>query len=529
MKAQMIIAFLLVNLLAACAAPPLTQEATSPSRTIPPVTATRYLSTSTETAVMPSLTPTTTAAPKEFGFDTYSQFVQIQAYSAAIEAVLGKDMLSMRVDDAAYSSDGRYVAIGGCTENVTGNCQSKYFVSDSFLMILDSQTGEVIASIPETEVSISSLVFTSDGEKLVYAVNPVRIVIWDIARQEVERTLWKDEVTYLYPQVAISPDDSMIAAVYADTLLVWQTAGGDLLAQIPAAVSGGYLPQFSADGSRLAVFTRDDGNEIMVYDTGDWSRVSSFQPGGQTEIALFSPDGDWLVTAEWGSQAEVLIWDVESGAPAGALGASFDSIYTLAFSPDGGLLLVSSLPPEGKYYEGLGVWDFAARKPLGVIYNIMTPYGIQFSADGRSFLFDYSPFIYRWSLPEGDALAARQAVLDFLTALANGDYAAAAELFQPTEDDIAYFRSLGLDSSDGRSVLEFICGQAAEPCSMSLKEMLYEGKSDDGSYIFLLTFTAADGTQLLDASGDDILWVNVEKNASGGMRVLSLPSFMYGS
>jgi WD40 repeat protein len=527
MKGVITMALVLVNLLSACGVPTPTQESLLPSQANP--TETLAIPTSTVMVMEPSSTPTATVTPQGFGAGNFSQFVQIQVYSKTIEDVFGLELLSMRVDDVAYSADGRYVAIGGCTINKTGNCQSPYFVSDSFLMILDSQTGEIFATLPETEVSISSLAFTGDSEKLVYAVNPVRIVVWDLATREVERTLWMDESTHLYPQLAISPDDSMIAAAYANRLMVWRADGGDLLVEIPAGTSGGYLPQFSANGNRLAVFTRDDGNEITIYDTSDWSKVSSFQPGDQTEIALFSPDGEWIITAEWSYPAEVLFWDVESGAPAGSLGVSFDWVYTLTFSPDGRLLLVSSLPSEGNYYEGLGIWDFAARKPLGFIYSIMSPSGIQFSTDGSSFLMDYSPFIYRWSLPEGDTLILRQAVLEFLDALASGNYATAEELFQPADDVIAYFESLGLESADPQAVYEFICNRTAQSCTMPLKEILYEGKNDDGSYTFLLTFMTADGLEYVDDRGETFFWLFIKSNEAGGMTILSLPSFLYGS
>jgi WD40 repeat protein len=438
-------------------------------------------------------------------------------------------MLDMRVDAVAYSPDGRYVALGGCTVNGSAHCITDFYESDSFLLLLDAETGGTLAALPETDTTINSLAFSADSQKLIYATSPVRIVIWDIASGAVERTLWKNSNDFSYPQIAVSPDGGMIAAVSGDQLRVWDYPGGKLLAQKPAALFSSALPRFSPDGSRLAVFSRDSGKEISIYDTADWSRVSTVTPpGSQTSIAGFSSKEDIFFTVQDATNADVLLWNVGTGEAAGAMKVPFSHITAVAFPPAGGLILVAGLSSDSGSFEAIKIWDFPDSRHLGTVYGWFPPSRILFSSDGSSFLVFAFPFAYRWSLPDEDAVAVRRTVLDFLGALAEGDYAAAAELFQPPDEDRAYFDSLGLNSGDLSSVLESLCSTPARPCEMPLQEILYQGKEDYLGYSLMLTFTAPDGSIYQSASGDSIFFMYAEKEADGSMRVTAFPSFFYG-
>jgi WD40 repeat protein len=463
-----------------------------------------------------------------FGPGNFSDFVQVTAYAPAIEARLGRSMLDMRVDAEVLSPDGRYVAIGGCTVNKSGSCTSSNSEGDSFLYLLDARTGVIAEELPVTDTSIASLAFTSDGKKLIYAVKPVRIVVWDLSVGAAERIIYKNVNIHAYPDVAVSPDDSMIAAVFDDQLMVWST-DGDLLAQKPAIAWSHYLPQFSPDGRFLAVCSRDGGRQVTIYDTADWHRISSINPPGlQTSLFVFTPDSGLLLTAQDAKNTDILFWDTANGEAAGSIDVPFDNILTAVFPPGGGLLLVSGLTSGGGLYDSIAVWDFASREQLGTVHSMFFPDRIQFSADGSSFLYFYWPFAYLWSLPDENAAAARRSAEGFLSALREGDYGGAASLLRMSDENAAYFDSIGLNSSDASAVLESLCSASAQPCRMPLEEILYEGIQDDGMYAFLLNMTAPDGSTYTDARGDEVFNLYVEKDGDGHMRVTVLPSFLFG-
>ena len=474
-------------------------------------------------AFTPTVAPTSVPIPVNFGPDNFRKFVQVQTYRISIETALNMSISDLRLDAVASSPDGRYFAVGGCTGNWTGNCISDVWGGHSFLYILDAHTGEIITTLPETEVTVTGLAFSTDGEELVYAVNPDRIVIWDVASGQVGKVLWQDQGS-AYRRVAIDPDGSRVAEVDSHSLRVWDAANGDLLTQKPAGNYGDNLPRFSADGSRLAVFSLDSGLEITVYDTSAWEPVTVISlPGEFPGPVAFSPDFKLLANAEGVGKVDVLLWDVETGLQVGTLhDPSLDDISGLGFTPDGHLLLVSGTPSmEADYNRPFSVWDVSAGQELGGLTGLDAFFGrIQFTDDGTAFLTGLS----MWSLPDEAVLAVSRALMDYSAILNRGEYGTAAGLFQPDEWAISDLASLGAPTHDLPALLEFACTQDTQPC-LPVRDVLYAGKEFLGDYGLLVRFTAPDGSIFVDQDGYDTFWVYAEFNDAGTVVFTSLPPF----
>lgn len=430
----------------------------------------------------------------------------------------------MRLDALAYSPDGRYVAVGGCTGNWSGNCISDVYGGQSFLYILDARTAEIVTTLPETRVTVTGLAFSADSGRLVYAVNPDRIVIWSVATGQIEKVLWQGPGS-AYRRVAIDPGGSLIAEVDSRNLRVWDVASGDLLTQKPAGNYGASLPRFSANGSRLAVFSLDSGMEITIYDTATWGKTTIISlPGKHPGPVAFSPDFKLLATAEGvGRNTDILLWDVATGAQVGALqDPLWYGIDALGFTPDGQLLLISGTPSEDADYDHpFTVWDVTARQVVGRMAGpIAFARRLLFSDDGTAFMTGMS----LWSLPDEDILAVRRALIDFTTALAQGDYGSAAGFYQPHEWDIDYFHSLSLDTTDLPALLEFVCSQDSRPC-MPIEEILYAGEDVLGDYGLLVRFSAPNGSVFMDEEGFDSFWMYAQSDADGKIVFDTLPPF----
>lgn len=528
MRKMLALLFISSVLLTACGAPAAVPTAaplgTSPAAATQPAT---VAPSDTPTVAAPptpapSATPTPAATPVNFGPNNFHQFVQVQTYRVSIETAVGKSIFDMRLDAIAYSPDGRYVAVGGCTGNWNGDCISDVYGGHSFLYILDARTARIVTTLPETEVTVSGLAFSSDGEKLVYAVNPDRIVIWGVAAGKIEKVLWQGSSAYR--RVAINPDGSRIAEVDSHSLRVWDVASGKVLTQKPGGNHGDYLPRFSADGSRLAAFSLDSGKEIAIYDTATWEKVSVISiPGDYPGALAISQDFKLLATAESVGNVDVLLWDGETGKQVGTLkDPQWSGIDALGFTPDGQLLLVSGTPSDNaEYNRPFSVWDVSARQELGGMTGPDVSFGkILFSGDGTAFMTGGT----LWSLPDEAVLAVRRALIDFTTALNQGDYGTAAGLYKPYEGDVSYFKSLGVGAKDVPALLEFVCAQASRPC-MPVREILYAGKDDVFDYGLLVRFTAPDGSVFKDIDGYDTFWMYTDIEAGGKIIFSSLPPF----
>ena len=120
--------------------------------------------------------------------------------------------------------------------------------------------------------------------------------------------------------------------------------------------------------------------------------------GGAVPALAWSPDGAWLATA--GSDARVRLWDPASGALRAALAPDRSWIESLAFSPDGRLLVAGAIP------GGVHVWTLdedGAPAPRAVLVTgrgavravTVCPDGRWLAAgadDGR---------VHLWALPDG--------------------------------------------------------------------------------------------------------------------------------
>jgi WD40 repeat protein len=524
MRTNLTSLFIITVLLTACGTPaaaPATFQATSTQAVFMAPSDTPTAAASPTQAASPTYTPT--PIPTNFGFDNFHQFVQVQSYRTTLETAVGMNITDMRMDAIAYSPDGRYIAVGGCTGIWGGNCISDVYGGHSFLYILDARTAGIVTTLPETEVTITGMTFSSDGEKLIYATNPDRIIIWGVASGQIEKVLWQQSGD-AFRRVAISPDGRQIADVDSNNLRVWDVATGKVLAQKPGSNFGNKLPRFSADGKRLAVFSNEMGLEITIYDTATWEKAVVISlPGQASGVLAFSPDFKLLATAQGVGYADVLLWDVKTGTQLGALkDPLWMAIYTLAFTPDGSLLLVSGSPTDSApYNQPYRVWDVSSRQELGGMAGPDYPFGkILFSSDGTAFMTGDT----LWSLPDEKILAVRQAFINFANALNKGDYATATGYYHPYVDDVTYFKSQGVDPTDIPALLKFVCTQASRPC-MPVREIAYAGKDEFFDYALLVHFTAPDGTTYKDADGYDSFWMYTDITKTGDIIFHSLPPF----
>jgi len=188
------------------------------------------------------------------------------------------------------------------------------------------------------------------------------------------------------PEVALSPDASMLATVTGDNddARLWRVTmnrqpGPPLT--IPANLGHRVASmQFSPDGKTLA--TANSNGQIQLWDTATRHRLGASFAAGGVNIS-FSPDGKFFAVGDGNS---VRFWNVATHRASGApLATGPGTSVVTAFSPDGTIAATATV--EGQ----IQLWDMATRRQIGSLLapaNQLAPIdaiatAMTFSPDGK--------------------------------------------------------------------------------------------------------------------------------------------------
>jgi WD40 repeat protein/serine/threonine protein kinase len=253
---------------------------------------------------------------------------------------LGTRRHSSAFTSLAFSRDGT-IAAGSDDGSV------RLFQSDlkSELMALDAQAGVV------------SVVFSSDGTKLVAATEHGDVKLWNTRTWENAITLPNAAPQKTSARVAFSPDAGKLAAASRSFgLRLWSARELAEVKTFPVVDSPAYEPRtvaYSPVGNVVA--TTGPGLSVRLWDADQLQELPPIDEAhtSYASAVAFSPDGTVLATGSWDTM--VKLWDVHTRRHLATLIGHQAEVTSLSFSPDGERLASSSKDATVKLWR-VGRW-----------------------------------------------------------------------------------------------------------------------------------------------------------------------------
>ena len=280
-------------------------------------------------------------------------------------ARLGKGIIGQ----IRYSPDGTQLAVG----------------SSIGIWIYNAHTGKELNHLTGHTKGAGCIAYSPDGHILASGgtVDTGTICLWDPNTGEHKLILGEHEE--FVTCIEFSPDGSVLASGSVDeTIQLWDVVTGKCKATLVGHTGAHELMVFSPDGHTLASATNvlwankdKDDRTIRLWDTetGQQKVILKDHESRIINAIAFSPDGCTLASAH-GDNKAVQLWDAVSGKNKATFTDHSDSVFTVAYSPNG-----TSLVSGGKNGTIL-LWDAVTGERKATLTG--NPKAIAFSPDGST-------------------------------------------------------------------------------------------------------------------------------------------------
>ncbi len=258
----------------------------------------------------------------------------------------------------AFTPDGRRVASGG---------------EDQTVIVWDLQDGRKTAVLIGHQTRVTGVSFGPTSNQFASGDQDGNVMVWDIDQRSQRRVIKRPYALPAYC-VAISPDGRVVAS----TLGMFAFADGRRL--LPFFDDGWrfghvYGVAFSADSRRLAAATTS--GSVLLWDTAGRQMIGRAEASQTPQITVsLSPDGRWLASGD--DDGIVRLWSTAPLRRVAILGRHAARVKSVAFSPDG-----ASVASAGDD-KMIALWDVKRRRLRARTGTHASPvYSIAFSRDGR--------------------------------------------------------------------------------------------------------------------------------------------------
>ncbi|MBN1120891.1 MAG: PD40 domain-containing protein [Anaerolineae bacterium] len=204
--------------------------------------------------------------------------------------------------------------------------------------------------------NVEAAVPSPDGQYLAVST-PIGTFLYNMATFE---ELWSTGQRASF--LAFSPDSRLLAGRRAELFALWEAETGELLQTFEANNYHNFNQSaFSPDSSRLAY---GSGNSVVVRNIQSGAIETSLV-GHSDEVtaAVFVTDD---LLASGSKDAKVILWNLATGEVVKVLEGHESTVYTLAVSPDGQILVTSSKKTQDSVAQTI-LWDVLTGEKLTTI------------------------------------------------------------------------------------------------------------------------------------------------------------------
>jgi WD40 repeat protein len=284
--------------------------------------------------------------------------------------------------------------------SLSGNVQIMGWSPDSRLLAVGVQSGievinpitnarpyDLIATGPSYDVR-----FSPDGGVLGIepAVNNASgsVRLWDLTRN-IALTVWDDRFSGA-SQIAFSPDKLTVAVSdQAGMVDLWNSNTAEIIRSIDVKQSFTDFTtvnglEFSADGSRFAVFGQAEGiPHVYFFDTATGDAIDDYNPlgllAGPVAYPLLPPNWRYIV---WVSRGTVLLIDPVTHNEVNRFNHE-DFVTGVSFTPNADVLVTSSLKTINNIPSNVvSFWNTETGALIGDQPGFTSPPVLAFSPDG---------------------------------------------------------------------------------------------------------------------------------------------------
>lgn len=266
--------------------------------------------------------------------DNVAQFWNASTGAALVEL---KDVTS-----AAFSPDGSLLVTIASWETTA--------------TVWNVKTGAKLVSLVGHTLSLNYAEFSPDGAYVVTASDDATARIWDVKTGTCITTLTKPSINVGVTIARYSSDGNRIVTIVLETLWLWNTKTGGLLAELSGHSKDAWSVNsaaFSHDGSRIVSASDDKTARLWDGKTGVAlaTLVGHTAPVRDAEL---SPDNSRVVTASEDKTAR--LWDGKTGAPVATLAGDTATVNSAEFSPDGTCIVTAAGDPQYLSSTSSRIW-----------------------------------------------------------------------------------------------------------------------------------------------------------------------------